>query len=87
MGCFTDVTLNNLKAVSLRMSLLWIPKAAHMSEASHHVEMEKTAAKSHLSAPSSHRRQNEADAGYGPRMGKSWDHRLFTCLVTSPERR
>lgn len=35
----TDVTLNYLKAVSLRMSLSQAPKAPHVSEAPNHSEM------------------------------------------------
>lgn len=74
--------LNNSKAVSLRMSLLWAPKAAHVSETSHHVEMQKVAGNPHLSEPGSSAhvagstRQMLATAPCGEELGSQTVHTL-----------
>lgn len=80
------MTLNDLKAVPLRMSLLWAPKAAHVSESSHHVEMEKAAAKPRLSAPGSsvhvdgRPRQALATAPRGKELGSQTVHTMSQLL-------
>lgn len=74
----TDVTLNYLKAVSLRMSLSQAPKAPHVSEAPSHSEMGgKKTAEPHLSATGPGVRvcrwTCKTDAGSGPMWERAGD--------------